>query len=130
MINGKTITETVREAISAGTVPDDIVQDLHQSLEAFQEDTSLFDSAGLQGPLKHAEMVIKLGFWLTVGQLSEHEFRMWIHYIPPVDNAGWDVDLLYSRPGSALRNSLKMGPIHTHPDACLVQEPAELPPRP
>jgi len=127
MINGKMITETVLDAIASGAVPEDIAQDLQQSIEVFKADTSLFDSAGLKGPLKHAEMMIKLGFWLAAGQLKVHEFRIWAACVPPHDNQGWDVDLLYSRPGSSLRNALKMGPIYTNPEACLVQEPADLP---
>ena len=126
---GKTLIGPIHWAISLGKVPEDIVQVIQNSLECFKQDTALFDSADLQGAAKRAEMLIKLGYWLAVGQLSEKEFRVWADCIPPEDNAGWDVDLLHAMPGSHFRYVLKMGPLVTRPEACLVQDAAQNVPR-
>ena len=48
--------------------------------------------------------------------------RTWADRIPLDDNAGWDVDLLRAAPGSQMRHILKMGPLGTQSEACLVQE--------
>ena len=118
----KTLIGPIHWAISLGKVPEDIVQLIQKSLETFKQDTALFDSVNLQGPVKHAEMVVKLGYWLAVGQLNAQEFRTWADCIPTEDNAGWDVDLLHAMPGSHFRYVLKMGPLVTRPEACLVQD--------
>jgi len=119
---GRTITGPIHWAISLGKIPNDIVQTIQNALAFFRDDTVLFDSATLRGPVKHAELVVKLGYWLAMGQLNEKEFRIWADCIPPEENEGWDVDLLNAAPGSRIRHVLKMGPLATHPEACLVQE--------
>ncbi len=122
MKNWKSLVRPLYWAISTGQMPEDIARQLQQSLDVFKEDTVQFDSEHLKGQAKHAELVVKLGFWLVRGQLQEHEFRFWVDCIPPEDNAGWDVDLLNSGPGSVLHPLLKMGPIFSSPEACLIQE--------
>ena len=82
----------------------------------------MFDSQQLRGPVKEAELIVKLGYWLAMNQLTEKEFRIWADRIPPDDNAGWDVDLLHAAPDSSMRHVLKMGPLGTRPEACLMQE--------
>ena len=119
---GKSILGPIHWAISLGKIPDDVARWIRDSISVFQEDTAMFDSAELRGPAKRAELVVKLGYWLAMGQLTEKEFRLWADCIPPDDNAGWDVDLLHAAPGSTFRYVLKMGPLATHPDACLVQD--------
>jgi hypothetical protein len=127
---GEKLAHPICWAISTGQVPDDIARQLQKCLEVFQVDAALFDSDNLQGPAKHAELVVKLGYWLVTGQLQEQEFRTWADCVPPKDNAGWDVDLLHSPPGSQVRPVLKMGPICSSPEACLVQDAAWDAPRP
>ena len=119
---GKSILGPIHWAISLGKIPDDLARWIRDNIAVFQQDTALFDSADLQGPAKHAELVVKLGYWLAMGQLSEKEFRLWVDCIPPDDNVGWDVDLLHCPNGSQTRRVLKMGPLGSRPDACLIQE--------
>ena len=119
---GKQLFATIHWAMSSGQMPDDIAQQIQKSLAVFKEDTALFDSENLQGPAKYAELVIKLGFWLVRGQLKEHEFGIWVAAIPPVDNRGWDVDLLNAEPGAGQRPVLMLGPIYSNMEACLIQE--------
>ena len=76
---------------------------------ACEAQPALFDTPGLQGPLKHAELVVKLGYWLALDQMTAADFREWVERIPAEDNSGWDVDLCARRPGSALPHILKMG---------------------
>ena len=120
--------QTIRRAILDGRYPADIAQKIKDPLRIFLVEPSLFDQSGLQGSAKHAELVVKLGYWLAKGQLTENEFRIWADCIPPEDNAGWDVDLLPAAPGSPLRHVLKMGPLGTPSEACLVQETSWVPP--
>lgn len=122
MKNARHLIGPVQWALSAGRLSADIARLLAESLALFAEDTNLFDSGSLRGPAKRAELVVKLGFWLVRGQLAEPEFRLWTECIPPEDNAGWDVDLLHAEPGSPIPPVLKMGPLYTHPEACLIQE--------
>ena len=118
---GNSIASAIHWAISAGRIPDDIVRIIREGLIFFQEDDALYDSPNLQGPAKRAELVVKLGYWLAVGQLTEKEFRLWANCIPPENNAGWDVDLLHPGPQAQTHRVLKMGPLATEPEACLVQ---------
>jgi hypothetical protein len=120
---GKQLFSPIHWAISSGQLPEDIAGQIRISLDVFKENTALFDSENLQGPAKQAELMIKLGFWLVRGQLKEHEFRIWAQCVPPADNQGWDVDLLQSEPGSPIQPILKMGPLFSNPEACLIQEP-------
>ena len=76
----------------------------------------------MQGPAKHAELVVKLGYWLATGRLSVAEFRDWLARIPPTDNCDWDVDLVPRRPGSVLPGILKLGPFLAPPQECFAQE--------
>lgn len=122
MKNARHLIGPVQWALATGQLAADIARLLAESLAMFAEDSDRFDSGNLRGPAKRAELVIKLGFWLVRGQLAEPEFRVWADCIPPEDNAGWDVDLLHSDPGSPVPPVLKMGPIFSHPEACLIQE--------
>jgi hypothetical protein len=118
-------TKTIRWAILDRRFPNDIAQMVTNSLRIFLVAPSLYDRPGLQGPIKQAELVVKLGYWLALGQLQEQEFRTWADRIPTKDNDGWDVDIFHSAPGSRFRSILKMGPLVSHPESCLVQEPSE-----
>ena len=100
----------IRWALLNGRFPDDLAGITQQSLRIFQVNPSMYDTPGLQGPAKRAELIVKLGYWLAVGRLSAPEFRAWLERIPPVDNCDWDVDLVPRRPGSVLPGVLKMGP--------------------
>ena len=126
---GNSITGPIHWAISLGKIPEDIVQRIHAALAFFRVDAEAFDSANLTGPAKQAELVIKLGYWLAMNQLTEKEFRIWADCIPPKDNAGWDVDLLHPDPDTQTRRVLKMGPLATDPEACLVQTTAWVAPK-
>ena len=119
---GISISGPIHWAISLGKIPDDIVQRIQSALSVFRVDAELFDDQHLRGPAKQAELIVKLGYWLAMNQLTEKEFRIWADCIPPEDNAGWDVDLLHVSPDSQVRHVLKMGPLATQPEACLVQE--------
>ena len=119
---GISISGPIHWAISLGKIPDDIVQRIQSALSVFRVDAELFDDQHLRGPAKQAELIVKLGYWLAMNQLTEKEFRIWADCIPPEDNAGWDVDLLHASPDSQVRHVLKMGPLATQPEACLVQE--------
>ncbi len=102
-------TATVRWALLEGQFPDDIARMAKDSLRIFQIEPDLYDSPGLHGPAKCAELVVKLAYWLAEGRLTPAEFREWAAKIPPDDNAGWDVDLCAHPHGSLLTQVLKMG---------------------
>lgn len=119
---GISISGPIHWAITMGKVPGDIASQIQAALAVFRVDGELYDSENLHGPVKHAELVVKLGYWLAMGQLSEKEFRIWADCVPPDDNAGWDVDLLHCPNGSHTRRVLKMGPLASKPESCLVQE--------
>lgn len=121
---GISISGPIHWAISLGKIPEDIAQRIQNALSIFRVEAELFDSQQLRGPAKQAELVVKLGYWLAMNQLTEKEFRTWADRIPLDDNAGWDVDLLHAAPDSSMRHVLKMGPLGTQPDACLVQDAA------
>ena len=114
--------QTIRRAILNGRYPADVARRIKENLRIFLAKPSLFNLASLRGAPKQAELVVKLGFWLAKGQLTEKEFRIWADCIPPDDNAEWNVDLLRAAPGSKMRHILKMGPLGTQSEACLVQE--------
>ena len=114
--------QTIRRAILNGRYPADVAQRIKDNLRIFLAKPALFNTANLRGAPKQAELVVKLGYWLAKGQLTEKEFRIWVDCIPPDDNAEWDVDLLRAAPGSQMRHILKMGPLGTQSEACLVQE--------
>ena len=114
--------QAIRRAILNGRFPDDVAQKIKDDLRIFLAEPSLFNKSGLRGSAKHAELTVKLGYWLAKGQLTEKEFRIWADGIPPEENAGWDVDLLPAAPGAQMRPVLKMGPLGTQSEACLVQE--------
>lgn len=116
------ISGPIHWAITMGKISGDIARQIQASLAVFRVDGDLYDSVDLRGPVKQAELIVKLGYWLAMGQLSEKEFREWADCIPPDDNAGWDVDLLHCPSGSQTRRVLKMGPLASRPEACLVQE--------
>ena len=116
------ISGPIHWAISLGKIPEDIAQRIQNALSVFRVEADLFDSQQLRGPVKEAELIVKLGYWLAMNQLTEKEFRIWADRIPPDDNAGWDVDLLHAAPDSSMRHVLKMGPLGTRPEACLMQE--------
>lgn len=115
--------QTLRRAVLDSRFPNDVERRVKESLRIFLVDPSLFDKPGLQGPAKRAELVLKLGYWLALGQLTEKEFRIWVDCVPPEDNAEWDVELIHAATGSLSRNILKMGPLNADPESCLVQEP-------
>lgn len=94
---------------------------IKHSLRIFLVEPSLYDKPGLQGPVKHAELVVKMGYWYTLGLLKEDEFRTWADSIPPEDNAGWDVDLLHTAPTARFQRVLKIGPWGAQPDAGRMQ---------
>ena len=100
---------TIRWAIMDGKFAWDIARRVEESLAACEAQPALFDTPGLQGPLKHAELVVKLGYWLALDQMTAADFREWVERIPAEDKSGWDVDLCARRPGSALPHILKMG---------------------
>ena len=114
--------QTIRRAILNGRYPVDVAQRIKENLRIFLAKPSLFNLASLRGAPKQAELVVKLGYWLAMGQLTDKEFRIWADCIPPDDNAGWDVDLLHCPNGSQTHRVLKMGPLGSQPEACLVQE--------
>ena len=103
------LAATIRWAIADGKITWDIARRVEESLAVCEANAGLFDAPGLQGPVKRAELVVKLGYWLALGQMTPADFREWIERIPPEDNLGWDVDLCPRRPGSALPPVLKMG---------------------
>lgn len=113
---------TIRWALLNREFPDDIASLTQQSIHIFQVEPQLYDTPGLQGPVKRAELIVKLGYWLAVGRLSAAEFREWIEHIPPTDNCDWDVDLVPRRPGSVLPGILKMGPSLASLEDSLAQE--------
>ena len=119
---GISISGPIHWAITMGKVHGDIANQIQAALAVFRVDGELYDSENLHGPVKHAELVVKLGYWLAMGQLTDKEFRIWVDCIPPDDNAGWDVDLLHGPNGSQTHRVLKMGPLASRPEACLVQE--------
>jgi hypothetical protein len=119
---GISISGPIHWAITMGKVPGDIASQIQAALAVFRVVGVLYDSENLHGPVKHAELVVKLGYWLAMGQLTDKEFRIWVDCIPPDDNAGWDVDLLHCPNGSQTRRVLKMGPLASRPESCLVQE--------
>ena len=127
---GISISGPIHWAISLGKIPEDIAQRIQSALSVFRVEAELFDSQQLRGPAKQAELVVKLGYWLAMNQLTEKEFRTWADRIPLDDNAGWDVDLLHAAPDSPMRHVLKMGPLDTKSEACLVQETPWEPPPP
>ena len=114
--------QTIRRAILNGRYPADVARRIKENLRIFLAKPALFNVADLRGAPKQAELVVKLGFWLAKGQLSEEEFRTWADAIPPEDNAGWDVDLLRAAPGSPFRDVLKMGRLDAEPGAGRVQD--------
>lgn len=119
---GISISGPIHWAISRGKIPNDIAQRIQSALSVFRVDAELFDAQHLRGSAKQAELIVKLGYWLAMDQLTEKEFRIWADCIPPEDNAGWDVDLLHGPNGSQTHRVLKMGPLASRPEACLVQE--------
>ena len=119
---GISISGPIHWAITMGKISGDVARQIQDALAVFRLDGDLYDSENLHGPIKQAELIVKLGYWLAMGQLSEKEFRIWADCIPPDDNAGWDVDLLHCPNGSQTRRVLKMGPLASRPEACLVQE--------
>ena len=96
------LAATIRWAIVDGKIAWDVARRIEESLALCEAHAESFDTPGLQGPLKHAELVVKLGYWLALGQMTPADFREWVERIPPDDNQGWDVDLCARRPGSAL----------------------------
>ena len=112
----------IYEALSSGRLPADIAARIQTNLEAFNGNAHMFGAAHLQGAMKQAELIVKLGFWLVVGRLTAHEFRIWADCIPAEENGDWDVDFFCPEPEEHTRTLLRMGPIFTHPDTCLVQE--------
>ena len=119
---GISISGPIHWAITMGKISGDIARQIQSALAVFRLDADLYDSESLHGPLKQAELIVKLGYWLAKGQLTEKEFRILADCIPPDDNAEWNVDLLRAAPGSKMRHILKMGPLGTQSEACLVQE--------
>lgn len=119
---GVSISGPIHWAITMGKISSDVACQIQAALATFRVDGDLYDSENLRGPVKHAELIVKLGYWLAMGQLTEKEFRIWADCIPPDDNAGWDVDLLHCPNGSQTHRVLKMGPLGSQPEACLVQE--------
>ena len=111
----------IHEALTFDRLPRDIAALIRTHLDAFRDNPGLFGSIHLQGPLKRAELIVKLGFWLVVGRLTAHEFRLWTDCIPAEENGDWDVDFFCPEPEEHTRTLLRLGPIITHPDACLVQ---------
>ena len=61
---------TIRWALLNREFPDDIASLTQQSIHIFQVEPQLYDTPGLQGPVKRAELIVKLGYWLAVGRLS------------------------------------------------------------
>ena len=114
--------QAIRRAILNGRFPDDVAQKIKDDLRIFLAEPSLFNKSGSRGSVKHAELTVKLGYWLAKGQLTEKEFRLWADCLPPEDNAGWDVDLLPAAPGSQMRPVLRMSPLGSQSEAGLVQE--------
>ena len=112
---GISISGPIHWAISLGKIPDDIVQRIQSALSVFRVDAELFDDQHLRGPAKQAELIVKLGYWLAMNQLTEKEFRIWADCVPPEDNAEWDVELIHAATGSLSRNILKMGPLNADP---------------
>ena len=119
---GISISGPIHWAITMGKISGDVARQIQDALAVFRLDGDLYDSVILHGPIKQAELIVKLGYWLAMGQLSDKEFRIWADCVPPDDNAGWDVDLLHCPNGSHTRRVLKMGPLASKPESCLVQE--------
>ena len=113
---------SIRWAILNGEYSDNIARVIQHSLRIFQIEPRLYDSPGLQGPAKRAELVVKLGYWHAVGHLSACEFEDWVTRIPPTENRGWDIDLVPRQPGSVLPWILKMGPTFPLPEESSAQE--------
>ncbi len=120
--------QAVRRAILNGRFSKDVGRKIKDGLRIFLVEAALFDRPDLRGSAKQAELVVKLGYWVAKGQLTESEFRFWVDCIPAEDNIGWDVVLLAGQAGPNSRPILKMGPLDSEPEACLVQEPLEAPP--
>jgi hypothetical protein len=116
-----TPANTIRRAILDGQFPEDIAAMIKESFRVFQIEPALYDQPGLQGAAKHAELVVKLGYWLALGRLTGDEFREWTARIPPEDNQGWDVDLFPIQPGSVFPHILKMGRLFPFQEVCCEQ---------
>lgn len=112
----------IQWSISSGKVPADLARVVENHLQVFQKSPRLFNAPDLHGAPKYSELVVKLAFWMATGHLSPDEFRFWLDYIPPYENLGWDVDLLGPEPGTLFPRVLKMGPLFSRPDDCLVHE--------
>ncbi|HOO20905.1 MAG TPA: hypothetical protein PLJ99_06955 [Kiritimatiellia bacterium] len=112
-------TSLVRWALVERLYPDDIAEQVRRSLRVFHLAPDLYDSPGLKGPAKRAELIIKLAYWLAKGRLTAKEFREWAERIPAEDNEGWDIDLCAASHGSLLTNVLKMGVFVPLQEACL-----------
>ena len=121
------LAATIRWAIVDGKIARDIARRIEESFALCEAHAELFDTPELQGPLKHAELVVKLGYWLALGQMTPADFREWVERIPPEDNLGWDVDLCARQPGSALPQILKMGLQAAVRPACPEPEARALP---
>lgn len=113
---------TVQRAIWGRRFPDDIAHALQENLQTFQTDPALFDTPDLQGPAKQAELIVKLGYWLVLGHLTDDEFRKSVERIPPVENGGWDVDLCPREPHSVLPRILKLGRFDRPQESDLVRQ--------
>lgn len=92
-LNTPTPIATIRRVILAGKLSEDVAPAVKAALRLFHAAPALYDTPGLAGPAKQAELVLKLAYWLVLGRLTAGQFREWVTCIPPEDNAGWDVDL-------------------------------------
>jgi len=102
-------TVTVRWALLEGRYPEDITRLAKDSLRVFLLEPKLYDSPGLRGSAKRAELIVKLAYWLAMGQLDADGFRRSVARIRLEDNEGWDVDLCARSSGYAPAAILKMG---------------------
>ena len=85
---GISISGPIHWAITMGKISGDIARQIQSALAVFRLDADLYDSESLHGPLKQAELIVKLGYWLAMGQLSEKELKKYLSKLPDVsDNA-------------------------------------------
>lgn len=82
----------INVAVSEKIIPEDITRLLRESREVFRNKDTLFGQKGLSGEQKYAELVLKLGYWLAIRQLTPEGFSTLEKRIPHDHNERWEVE--------------------------------------
>lgn len=82
----------INAAVSEKIIPEDITRLLRESREVFRNQDALFGQNGLSGEQKYAELVLKLGYWLAIRQLTPEGFITLEKRIPHDYNESWEVE--------------------------------------